>query len=103
MTVRFTQIEDIKAMLKSLRNSVLVVLLLVNLMWIILLYSLEFSRLADYRLESRVFQTVFFAVYGIIIAVQFVALVCHRGVTLVHYLGRTQPADIVGPANEDQP
>ena len=101
VTVRFTQIDDIKDMLKSLRNSILALLLLVNLMWIILLYTLQFVQLEEYGLDSRAFQTLFLAVYGFIIAVQFVALVFHRGVTLVHYLGRTQPAEIIGPVNED--
>lgn len=101
VTVRFTLIDDIKDMLKSLRNSILAVLLLINLTWIILLYTLQFPQLEDYGLEPRAFQLLFLAVYSIIIAVQFVALVCHRGVTLVHYLGRTQPAEIIGPVNED--
>ena len=100
-TVRFTPIDDLKANLKSLRNSVLAILLLVNLMWIILLYTLEFSQLIDYGLESRAFQTLFLAVYGIIIVVQFVTLLCHRSVTLVHYLGRTQPDEIVGHENRE--
>lgn len=100
-TVRFTPIDDLKANLKSLRNSVLAILLLVNLMWIILLYTLEFSQLIDYGLESRAFQTLFLAVYGIIIVIQFVTLLCHRSVTLVHYLGRTQPDEIVGHENRE--
>jgi len=36
VTVRFTLIDDIKDMLKSLHNSILAVLLLINLTWIIL-------------------------------------------------------------------
>ena len=100
-TVRFTPIDDLKANLKSLRNSVLAILLLVNIMWIILLYTLEFSQLIDYGFESRAFQTLFLAVYGIIIVIQFVTLLCHRSVTLVHYLGRTQPAEIMGYENQD--
>ena len=100
-TVRFTPIDDLKANLKSLRNSVLAILLLVNIMWIILLYTLEFSQLIDYGFESRAFQTLFLAVYGIIIVIQFVTLLCHRSVTLVHYLGRTQPDEIVGHENRE--
>ena len=100
-TVRFTPIADLKADLKSLRNSVLAILLLVNLMWIILLYTLEFSQLIDYGLESRAFQTLFLGVYGIIIVIQFITLLCHRAVTLVHYLGRTQPTEIIGHENQE--
>lgn len=101
VTVRFTQIDDLKAMLKSLRNVVLAILLLVNLVWIILLYTLTIPQLVQYGLEPRAFQTVFLLVYGIIIVVQFVTILCHRGVTLVHYLGRTQPNEIVGPETEE--
>ena len=101
VTVCFTLIDNIEEMLKSLSNSILAVLLRINLTWIILLYTLQFPQLEDYGLEPRAFQLLFLAVYSIIIAIQFVALVCHRGVTLVHYLGRTQPAEIIGPVNED--
>ena len=101
MTVRFTQIDDLKAMLKTLRNTVLAILLLVNLVWIILLYTLTIPQLVQYGLEPRAFQTVFLLVYGIIIVVQFVTILCHRAVTLAHYLGRTQPNEIVGPETEE--
>ena len=101
VTVRFTQIDDLKATLKGLRNTVLAILLLVNLVWIILLYTLTIPQLVQYGLEPRAFQTVFLAVYGIIIIVQFMTILCHRAVTLVHYLGRTQPSEIVGPETEE--
>ena len=70
-------------------------LFLVNIMWIILLYTLEFPELEDYGLDSRGFQLLFLAVYGLIIIVQFITLICHRIVTLVHYLGRIQPNEVI--------
>ena len=96
VSVRFQgQVEDLKQSLHSLRNSMLGLLFLVNIMWIILLYTLEFPELEDYGLDSRGFQLLFLAVYGLIIIVQFITLICHRIVTLVHYLGRIQPNEVI--------
>ena len=100
VSVRFQgQIEDMKNSLLSLRNTTLGVLLLVNIMWIVLLYTLEFPELADYGLDTRGFQLLFLAVYGFIIIVQFLTLLCHRIITLMHYLGRTQPNEVRGTAD----
>ena len=101
VSVRFQgQVEDLKQSLRSLRNGTLAVLFLVNIMWIVLLYTLEFPELEDYGLESRGFQLLFLAVYGFIIIVQFLTLICHRIVTLVHYLGRIQPDEVIHDKNE---
>lgn len=104
VSVRFQgQIKDLKQSLRSLRNQTLALLFLVNILWIILLYTLEFPELADYGLDSRGFQLLFLAVYGFIIIVQFITLLCHRIVTLVHYLGRTKPSEVMGTANREDP
>ena len=104
VSVRFQgQIKDLKESLRSLRNQTLALLFLVNILWIILLYTLEFPELEDYGLDSRGFQLLFLAVYGFIIIVQFITLLCHRIVTLVHYLGRTQPSEVIGPGNSEDP
>lgn len=103
VSVRFQgQIEDLKQSLRGLRNQILALLLLVNIMWIILLFTLEFPELEDYGLDSRGFQLLFLIVYGFIIIVQFITLLCHRIVTLVHYLGRTQPSEVMRPSNRDE-
>ena len=95
ISVRFQgQIEDMKESLRSLRNITLGVILLINIMWIILLYTLRFPQLEDYGLDSRGFQILFLAVYSFIVIVQFITLVCHRIITLVHYLGRIQSDEI---------
>ena len=96
VSVRFQgQVEDLKHSLRSLRNAALAVLLLLNIMWIVLLYTLNFPELTDYGLDSRGFQLLFLAVYGFIIVVQFITLIFHRIVTLVHYLGRIQPSEVM--------
>jgi len=97
LSTRLTSIEEVKESLKSLRNTILIVLFLLNVMWIITLYSLEFPRLADYNLDPKAMQVLFLAVYGCIILIQFVMMVCHRGVTLIHYFGRITPIQIVAP------
>ena len=89
------QVKDLKQSLRSLRNTALGVLLLVNIMWIVLLYSLSFPELENYGFDKRGFQLLFLAVYSFVIIVQFVALICHRLVTLVHYLGRTKPEEVI--------
>ena len=91
---KFTQIKDIHKSLQSLRNATLAMLLLVNLMWIVLLTSLTFWQLQKYNIDPRAFQLLFLAVYGFIIIVQFFTMLAHRGVTLVHYLGRVKPREV---------
>ena len=101
VSIRFQgQVEDLKQSLRNLRNAALAVLFLINIMWILLLYTLNFPELQEYGLDSRGFQLLFLAVYGFIIIVQFVTLVFHRIVTLVHYLGRIQPNEVTLNPNE---
>ena len=95
------QTEALKQSLRTLRNTTLGVLLLVNIMWIVLLYSLSFPELENYGLDKRGFQLLFLAVYGFIIIVQFIALICHRMVTMVHYLGRIQPSEAISYRHND--
>ena len=95
VSIRFQgHVENLKRSLQSLRNGVLAGLFLVNIMWIVLLYTLEFPELQDYGLDSRGFQLLFLAVYGFIIIIQFITLIFHRIVTLIHYLGRLQPSEV---------
>ena len=95
------QIKDLKQSLRALRNTTLCVLLLVNIMWIVLLYSLNFPELENYGLDKRGFELLFLAVYAFIIIVQFIALICHRMVTLVHYLGRIQPSEVISDRHDN--
>ena len=92
--LQFVQNKDIQKLLESVRNSTLALLLLVNLMWIVLLMSLEFSQLRQYGIDPRAFQLLFLAVCSFIIIVQFFTMIAHRCVTLIHYLGRVRPRDV---------
>ena len=85
---QLTSMEEVKKSLRNLRNVSLVGLFLVNIMWIIVMYTVKFPQLEIYGFDARAFQLLFLAVYGFIIILQFIGMVCHRGVTLVHYFGR---------------
>ncbi len=101
VSTQLTSIEEVKASLRTLRNNVLVLLFLINIMWIIALYTVEFPRLSDYGIDPRAFQLLFLFVYGFIIVVQFLMMICHRGITLVHYFGRVRPVHVVVPLLDD--
>ena len=94
------QVEDLKKSLRNLRNAVLAVLFLINIMWIALLFTLDFPELSAHGFDSRGFQILFLFVYGLIIVVQLITLVFHRVVTLIHYLGRVQPDEVMHNPNE---
>ena len=88
ITAQLTSLEEVKNSLRSVRNFVLVALFLSNIMWIIVMYTVTFTHLELYGFDARAFQLLFLAVYGLIVLLQFVGMVCHRGITLVHYFGR---------------
>ncbi len=92
---KFTQVKDVQKSLESLRNLILSVLLLMNLMWIVLLSSFTFYELQDYSFDPRAFQLLFLAVYGLIIVIQFFTMIAHRLVTFIHYLGRVRPREVL--------
>ena len=83
-----TRINDLKDELRYLRNSVLIAILLINLLWIILLYLLTIDELKSLGLDVKFLSLAFLAVYGLILFVQFTAMLFHRTVTLAHYISR---------------
>jgi chitin synthase len=87
---KFVQKKDVHKSLQSLRNMTLAILLLINMMWIMLLSTLNIWQLQQYGIDPRAFQLLFLAVYSLIIMIQFFAMLVHRGVTLVHHLGRVR-------------
>ena len=81
---KFVESKENNKSLKNLRNSALIILLLVNLIWIMLLGTLTFDRLEKYSIDHQALQLLYLAVYALIILIQFF----HRFVTLIHYLSR---------------
>lgn len=85
---KFVESKENNKSLKNLRNSALIILLLVNLIWVMLLGSLTFRQLEVYGIDHRALQLLYLAVYTLIILIQFIAMLIHRFVTLIHFLGR---------------
>ena len=102
VTVRLQQAsKEIGQKLKALRNSTLALILLVNIMWIILLYTVTLPQLVMYGLPERAFQTLFLAVYGFIVLVSFVAMLVHRFLMLIQFIGRPEVVDeAIGPNSD---
>lgn len=84
------KVEELKDKLRNLRNLALLVLLLMNIMWIVFLYTLVFPQLTQYNLPDRAFSLLFLAIFSVIIVIQFIAMMFHRFITLVHLLARTK-------------
>ena len=102
VTVRLQQTsKEIGQKLDSLRNSTLAIILLVNIMWLLLLYTVTFPQLGTYGLTDRAFQLLFLGIYGIIIILSFVAMVLHRFIMLMQFLGRQQVVEKVIPPDFD--
>ncbi len=80
--------NDLKDDLRFLRNSVLMAVLFINLIWIILLYLLTIDELKSLGLDTKFLSLAFLAVYGLILSIQFFAMLFHRIVTLSHYISR---------------
>lgn len=83
-----TQADTLCDDLKFLRNSAIIAMFLVNLIWLVLLYLLKFAELETYGLNSNLLGLLFLAVYGLLLVSQFVAMLLHRLVTLAHYIAR---------------
>ena len=97
-----TSTDIIGQKLKTLRNASLGIFLLINLMWIVLLYSLTFPQLEKYNLPEQAFQLLFLAVYGFIFLMSFVAMLMHRCIMLMHFLGRPEIIkDVIEPPHEE--
>ena len=105
-SANFSKVEELKEKLKSLRNFSLLVLLLTNIMWIVFLYTLVFPQLTDYNLPDRAFSLLFLSVFSVIIVIQFIAMIFHRFVTLLHLLAgislrSTESAPVSSWSNDD--
>jgi hypothetical protein len=62
-------------------------------MWIILLYTVEVPHLGKHDLPERAFHLLFLAVYGFIVLVSFAAMLIHRFLMLIQFLGRPEVFD----------
>ncbi|XP_066270277.1 uncharacterized protein [Branchiostoma lanceolatum] len=83
----FTSDVDLKAKLVGLRNSALVVLLVVNVLWITIMMVLS-SRPALQVLGQNPMGFLSLAVFGLVQVIQFLAMLYHRLLTLLHAVAR---------------
>ncbi|XP_035676966.1 uncharacterized protein LOC118416032 isoform X1 [Branchiostoma floridae] len=83
----FTNTDGLKAQLKDLRNQVLAAVVIINVLWLSAIALLA-TTAKLMVLEQNIMGTVFIVIYAIVLSLQFVALLWHRGATAIHYLAR---------------
>ena len=88
VSAQLTDINDIHQSLLGLRNSTMFIFFFINISWLILLGYFSFDQLKKHNIDPRAIQIFFLAVYGLLLVIQTVAMLAHRAVTLIHYLGR---------------
>ena len=79
--------EELKEKLEDLRDGVIVVFAIANIIWIILLTALIRQEHLTV-LDTNVLGLSFLAIYGFIVVIQFLTLLWHRGVTFCHVVAR---------------
>lgn len=85
--------EELKEKLRNLRNFSVLIIFLINVMWIVFLYTLVFPQLAKYNLPERAFGLLFLLLFSIIVLIQFLAMIFHRFETLLHLLAGIRSRD----------
>ena len=83
----FGAVEELKEKLEDLRNSTLMFFAIANALWMIFLVTLIEQEHLKF-LGTNVLGLAFLCIYGFIIAIQFLTLLWHRGVTLFHVVAR---------------
>ena len=85
--------DELKTKLKDLRNLSVLIIFLINVMWIVFLYTLVFPQLTKYNLPDKAFSLLFLFVFSFIVLIQFCAMVVHRFKSLRHLLAGIRPKD----------
>lgn len=85
---KLTEAAELKNALENLRNSTLISMLLINLIWIVLFLTLTFQDLKRININPEVLIILFLAVYGVILIIQFIAMLIHRLITISQYIAR---------------
>ena len=87
------KVEELKEKLTNLRNLSVLILLLINVMWIVFLYTLKFPELIKYNLPDKAFSLLFLIIFSVIMVIQFLAMIFHRFETLLHLLAGIRSKD----------
>ena len=85
-SANLSKVEELKEKLKNLRNLSVLIIFLINVMWIVFLYTLVFPQLSKYNLPDKAFSLLFLFIFSVIVLIQFVAMIFHRFKTLLHLL-----------------
>lgn len=84
------QTESLKKSLEDLRNETVLVFTVTNIIWIVLITLL--AQHADLTvLHTNALGLGFLVVYGLIVVIQFLALIWHRLTTVLHSLAHPVP------------
>ena len=83
----FGQHSELADRLAELRNSVVVCLVVANLVWIILIFTLT-KRAELNVVGTNPLGLSFLVVFGTILAIQFLTMLWHRMSTVLHFLAR---------------
>ena len=92
-SANFSKVDELKEKLTDLRNLSVLILFLINVMWIVFLYTLVFPQLSKYNLPDEAFSLLFLFIFSIILLIQFLAMLFHRFKTLLHLLAGIRPGD----------
>ncbi|XP_062515946.1 uncharacterized protein LOC134191352 [Corticium candelabrum] len=77
----------LKESLAELRNGMVLLFLVANVLWILLIETL--ANLADLQVfYTNALGLMFLVIYGSIVTIQFTTILCHRLITFVHYISR---------------
>ena len=90
-SANLSKVEELKEKLRNLRNLSVLIIFLVNVMWIVFLYTLVFPQLTKYNLPDKAFSLLFLFIFSVIVLIQFVAMIFHRFKTLLHLLAGIRP------------
>ncbi|XP_045184960.2 uncharacterized protein LOC123542969 isoform X2 [Mercenaria mercenaria] len=80
--------DDLKAKLGDLRNAWLMIFAVSNTLWLILIYTLADKGQILSVFGSNPIGLVVLVLFGLVLIIQFLAMIVHRVSTLTHFLGR---------------
>ena len=93
--------DELKKKLKDLHNLSVLIIFLINVMWIVFLYTLVFPQLTKYNLPDKAFSLLFLFIFSFIVLVQFFAMIVHRFKSLLHLLAGIRPKNASGDEKVD--
>ncbi|XP_028399424.1 uncharacterized protein LOC114522855 isoform X2 [Dendronephthya gigantea] len=83
----FGQYSELADKLAELRNSVVVCLVVANLVWIILIFTLTLRTQLNVA-DTNPLGLGFLIVFGVILVIQFITMLWHRVSTVLHFVAR---------------